>query len=133
MKKGHHSHIEQETIDNANFRKVLYTGEHIQLVLMNLQPLEEIGMETHEQNDQFFRFESGQGRVIINDSHYTVIDGDAIIVPAGAPHNIINTSDTLPLKLYTIYTPPHHADGIVRGSRSDALANEAEFDGVTTE
>jgi len=133
MKTGHHSHIEQTTLDNTNFRQVVYTGQHLQLVLMALQPLEEIGLETHTDNDQFFRFESGQGRVVVNDTEYVVSGGDAVIVPAGSQHNIINTSDTEPLKLYTIYTPPHHADGIIRATRAEAEVNGVDFDGVTTE
>ena len=133
MKKGYHSHIEQQTIDNNNFRHVLYTGQHMQLVLMSLQPSEDIGVEIHADNDQFFRFEAGQGKVIINDTEYIVTDGDAIIVPASAEHNVINTSDTEALKFYTIYSPAHHKDGIVRATKSEAMANEADFDGITTE
>jgi len=112
---------------------VLYTGIHSQLVLMNLRPKEEVGMETHAENDQFFRFEEGQGKVIIDGNVYEVADGAAIVVPAGAKHNIINISDSKELKLYTIYSPPHHKDGIVRATKEEAEANEAEFDGETTE
>lgn len=131
--KGFHSNIEQATIENSNFRKVLYTGKHSQLVLMNLKPNEEIGMEVHPDNDQFFRFEKGQGKCIIDSNEYTLVDGDVIVVPSGAQHNIINTSSTDELKLYTIYSPAHHKDGIVRATKEEATANEAEFDGVTTE
>lgn len=131
--RGFKANIEQETLDNNNFRKVLYTSKHSQLVLMTLQPNEEIGMETHTDNDQFFRFEEGNGKVIIDGNEYEVTDGDAVVVPAGSQHNVINTSDSDPLKLYTIYSPAHHKDGIVRSSKEEAEANEAEFDGVTTE
>jgi mannose-6-phosphate isomerase-like protein (cupin superfamily) len=131
--KGFNSNIEKDTLGNDNFRKVLYTGKHSQLVLMSLQPKEEIGMEVHEDNDQFFRFEKGQGQCIIDGNEYEVGDGSAIIVPAGAKHNIINTSDKAKLKLYTIYSPAHHKDGIMRKTKQEAESNEAEFDGVTTE
>ena len=100
---------------------------------MSLQPKEDIGMEIHADNDQFFRFEKGQGEVIIDGNKYEVSDGSAIVVPAGAEHNIINVSDSETLKLYTIYSPAHHKDGIVRETKAEAMANEAEFDGVTTE
>ncbi len=133
MKKGYKEAIEQQTLENNNFRKVLYTGAHSQLVLMSLKPGEEIGLETHEENDQFFRFEAGEGKVIINEEQYQVGSGDAIVVPSGASHNIINTSESEDLKLYTIYSPAHHKDGIVRATKEEAMANEAEFDGITTE
>lgn len=133
MKKGFKDNIEELTLENENFRKVLYTGEHCQLVLMALAPSEEIGMEVHSDNDQFFRFESGQGKVIIDGNEYEVADGDAVIVPCGAQHNVINVSDSDPLKLYTIYSPAHHKDGIVRTTRAEAVANEADFDGKTSE
>lgn len=131
--KGFVSNIEQDALGNENFRKVLYTGKHSQLVLMSLAPMEEIGMEVHEENDQFFRFEKGQGKAIIDGNEYELGDGTAVVVPAGAEHNIINTSENEELKLYTIYSPAHHKDGIVRQTKADAMANEAEFDGVTTE
>jgi mannose-6-phosphate isomerase-like protein (cupin superfamily) len=131
--KGFHSNIEQATLENEYFRKVLYTGKHSQLVLMSLKPKEEIGMEVHTDNDQFFRFEKGQGKCLIDGNEYSVSDGSAIVVPAGAKHNIINVSETESLKLYTIYSPAHHKDGIVRASKEEAEAQEAEFDGVTTE
>lgn len=133
MKKGYKSNIENLTQENSSFRKVLYTGQHLQLVLMSLSPLEEIGMETHAENDQFFRFESGAGKVIVNDTEYIVGDGDVVIIPAGAQHNIINTSEVTDLKMYTIYTPPHHKDGIERATKQDAENNEAEFDGQISE
>ncbi|HBT74446.1 TPA: cupin domain-containing protein [Candidatus Wolfebacteria bacterium] len=131
--KGFNANIEKETVENENFRRVLYTGKHCQLVLMSLRPNEDIGMEVHEENDQFFRFEQGSGKCIIDGNEYALTDGSVIIVPAGAEHNIINTSETEALKLYTIYSPAHHKDGIVRTTKEDAMANEAEFDGVTTE
>lgn len=131
--KGFHANIEQDTIANENFRKVVYTGKHCQLVLMNLQPGEDIGLEVHTENDQFFRFDAGNGKVIIDDNTYEVTDGSAIIVPAGAQHNVINTSQTEALKLYTIYSPAHHKDGIVRATKAEAEANEEDFDGVTSE
>ena len=120
-------------MENGYFRKVLYTSKHSQLVLMSLKPGEEIGMEVHEENDQFFRFEKGQGKCIIDGNEYEVGDGFAVVVPAGAQHNIINISETDDLKLYTIYSPAHHKDGIMRATKEEAEANEAEFDGVTTE
>jgi len=131
--KGFSANIEESTLENKKFRKVLYTGKHSQLVLMCLKPREEIGMEVHEENDQFFRFEQGQGKCIIDGHEYALKDGSAIVVPAGARHNILNTSATEELKLYTIYSPPHHKDGIVRSSKAEAEVNEAEFDGVPTE
>lgn len=131
--KGYNANIEKDTIENTNFRKVLYTGKHCQLVLMSLKPNEEIGMEVHEENDQFFRFEKGEGKCIIDGNEYALSDGSVIIVPSGAQHNIINTSSTEDLKLYTIYSPAHHKDGIVRATKAEAEADGPEFDGVTTE
>lgn len=131
--KGFFANIEQDTLDNNNFRKVLYTSTHSQLVLMTLQPNEDIGLEVHADNDQFFRIEAGTGKCVIDDNEYELKDGVAIVVPAGANHNVINTSTTEPLKLYTIYSPAHHQDGIVRASKQEAEANEADFDGKTTE
>ena len=131
--RGFNANIEKETLENNNFRRVLYTAKHCQLVLMSLQPNEEIGMEVHPDNDQFFRFEKGEGQCIIDGNEYPLADGSVIIVPAGAQHNIINTSTTDALKLYTIYSPAHHKDGIVRATKAEAVAQEAEFDGTTTE
>lgn len=131
--KGFKNNIEKLTEMNNDFRRVLYSSKHCQLVLMSLQPSEEIGLETHTENDQFFRFESGSGKVIIDDNEYFVVDGDAVIVPAGAKHNVINTSTTEPLKMYTIYSPPHHKDGIIRTTKDEAIKNEKDFDGTTTE
>jgi len=131
--KGFNANIEKETLENANFRKVLYTGKHSQLVLMSLKPNEEIGMEIHIDNDQFFRFEKGEGKCVIDGNEYSLSDGSVIIVPAGVEHNIINTSGTEDLKLYTIYSPAHHKDGIVRATKAEAEADGPEFDRVTTE
>jgi len=133
--KGFNSNIEKDTLENTNFRKVAYTAKHSQLVLMSLKPKEEIGMEVHKDNDQFFRFEQGQGKCIIDGNEYPVSDGSAIIVPAGAQHNVINASETQELKLYTIYSPAHHQDKIVRATKEQAEAkeNDEEFDGITTE
>ncbi len=133
MKKGYKDDIEKLTLENTNFRKVLYTGANMQLVLMTLKPGEDIGSEVHPENDQFFRFEEGSGKVVINETEYDVKDDDVVIVPAGAEHNVINTSDSDALKMYTIYTPPHHKDQIVRATKEEAEANEEDFDGTTTE
>ncbi len=131
--KGFKSNIEKATLSNSNFRHVLYTGKHSQLVLMNLKPGEEIGEEVHKTVDQFFRFEKGEGTVTIDGVRHKVSDGDAVVVPAGAKHNVINTSKTSELKLYTIYSPPEHQDGTIRQTKADALAKPEEFDGKTTE
>lgn len=121
------------TENNTNFRHVLYTGHHTQLVLMSLLVWEEIGEEVHTDTDQFFRFESGEGKVIIDGNEYSVKAWDAVIVPSGAKHNVMNTSTTENLKIYTLYSPPHHKDGIVRKTKEEASTNMLEFDGVTTE
>jgi mannose-6-phosphate isomerase-like protein (cupin superfamily) len=131
--KGFKIDIEKAATGNDNFRKVLYTGGHSQLVLMSLKPKEEIGAEIHYDNDQFFRIESGHGKCIIDRHEYELKDGDAIVIPAGAKHNIINTSKVVALKMYTIYSPAHHKDGIVRTTKADAIAHAEEFDGITTE
>jgi len=133
--KGFCSNIEKDTLENENFRKVVYTASHCQLVLMALKPNEEIGMEVHPDNDQFFRFEKGQGKVFIDGNEYEVSDGSAVIVPAGSQHNVVNTSATDSLKLYTIYSPAHHKDGVVRATKAEAEdpSNEEDFDGKTSE
>ncbi|MEO6133235.1 MAG: cupin domain-containing protein [Saprospiraceae bacterium] len=131
--KGYKSNIEKETKKNSSFRKVLYTSPHSQLVLMTLQPKEEIGTEIHKANDQFFRIESGNGKCIIDGNVYRLKDGDAVIVPTGAKHNIINTDRRKKLKIYTIYSPPHHKDGIIRKTKDSADENEEHYDGITTE
>ena len=130
--KGYKGNIEELVGANELFRQVLYTARHSQLVIMNLKPLEEIGMEVHDV-DQFFRFESGEGKVTIDGSEYAVGDGDVVIVPEGAQHNIINTSVSLLLKLYTLYSPAHHKDKVVHKTKEDALADSEHFDGITTE
>jgi mannose-6-phosphate isomerase-like protein (cupin superfamily) len=131
--KGFSTNLEKDTMDNSDFRKVLYTSEHLQVVLMNLKPGEEIGEEIHNANDQFFRFESGNGKCIINGNEYNVSDGDGIVVPAGAKHNVINTNSSSELKIYTIYAPPHHKDGIVRTTKAEAEDFPEKFDGEITE
>jgi len=131
--KGFKINIDKATKDNTNFRKVLYTSKHSQLVLMSLQPEEEIGEEIHPDNDQFFRIESGHGKCIIDGNEYEIKDGDAIVIPAGAKHNIINTKKHAGLKMYTIYSPAHHKDKLIRATRKEAEMTGIEFDGVTTE
>lgn len=133
MKKGFTRNIEQATKENTDFARVLYTGEQMQLALMALLPGSDIGLETHPANDQFFRFESGEGKVVVNDSEYLVGDGDCVIVPCGSQHNVINTSETESLKFYTLYAPPHHRDGLVHATKAHAEACEVEFDGAVTE
>jgi mannose-6-phosphate isomerase-like protein (cupin superfamily) len=131
--KGYNDNIEKLTLENDNFRKVLYTGKYSQLVLMSIKPMEEIGMEVHEDTDQFFRFEGGKGKVTIDDNVYEVLDGDAIIVPAGANHNVENVSPDEDLRLYTIYSPAHHKEGTIRKTKEEAESNDEDFDGQTTE
>jgi mannose-6-phosphate isomerase-like protein (cupin superfamily) len=130
--KGFIDDIEKRTEDNRAFRRVLYTGKHMQLVLMSLQPGEDIGEEIHDHVDQFFRVEKGKGEVFI-DGRTTQVESDtAIIVPAGARHNIRNTGEK-PLQLYTLYAPPEHEDGTVQVTKADAEASSEHFEGVTTE
>lgn len=117
---GYHINIEEKSIQNDNFREVLFTGQHSQLVVMSLLPNEEIGMEVHEYTDQFFRIESGTGKAILNGEEFEVSDGTAIVIPAGTEHNIINTSDKDNLKLYTIYSPPHHKDKTIHKTKEEA-------------
>lgn len=124
--------IESLTLKNSNFRQVIFTSNNLQLVLMSLKPNEEIGFEIHNENDQFFRFEQGQGKAIVGDNEYTLSDGVVLIVPKGANHNIINISNDKDLKFYTIYTPPHHKDKTIHKTKEEALNNEEEFDGVTS-
>ena len=130
--KGFVEDIEELTEDNDHFRRVLYTGKHLQLVLMALKSGEEIGEEVHAGHDQFFRVEKGKGEVVIDGTRTKIKSDDAIIVPAGARHNVVNTSDK-PLKLYTLYGPPEHRDGVVRATKAEAEASEEHFDGKTTE
>lgn len=130
--KGYVDDIEEATERNEDFRRVLYTGAHLQLVLMTLQPGEEIGEEAHDDGDQFFRFEGGEGQVMIDGVTHEVEADFAVIVPAGARHNVINTGDE-PLKLYTLYGPPEHRDGVVHRTKAEADKSEEHFDGKTTE
>ncbi len=131
--RGYIDNIEKLTLENENFRKVVYTTKHSQLVLMSLSPKEEIGMEVHEDTDQFFRFEGGEGKIIIDEAESSVSDGFAVVVPAGAQHNVINTSESASLKLYTIYSPAHHQDGTIHKTKEEAMADDEHFDGKTTE
>jgi mannose-6-phosphate isomerase-like protein (cupin superfamily) len=124
--------IEGRTEENSNFRRVLYTGTQMQLVLMALRPGEEIGEEVHEDRDQFFRVEKGTGEVWIDGTRTSIKSDTAIVVPAGARHNVKNTGEK-PLKLYTLYAPPEHQDGIVHVTKADAEKSKEHFDGKTTE
>jgi|SRR3989344_1003995 len=124
--KGFLANIEEKTLVNTFFRQVIYTGQHAQLVLMCLRPNEEIGMEVHETVDQFFRIEQGEGKVIIEGEERSIKDGDAIIIPAGTNHNIVNTSSDKQLKFYTIYSPPHHKDGIIHKTKKAAEADTTD-------
>jgi mannose-6-phosphate isomerase-like protein (cupin superfamily) len=134
VKRGYCADIEEATIANNDFRRVLYTGEHLQLVLMSLAPGEEIGEEVHEDRDQFFRFEEGEGVVLIDGQENKVEDDFAVIVPAGARHNVRNTSDE-PLQFYTLYGPPEHKDQTVHKDKEQAERDHDndEWDGTTTE
>ncbi|MPM92884.1 hypothetical protein SDC9_140020 [bioreactor metagenome] len=117
--------LEQATLANGFFRQVLFTSKHSQLVLMSLKPKEDIGMEVHPDNDQFIRIEKGQGQAIIDGQSFVLADGSAVVIPAGSQHNIMNTSETEELKLYTVYSPAHHPDGTVHKTKADALGAEA--------
>jgi mannose-6-phosphate isomerase-like protein (cupin superfamily) len=125
MKQPYYGHIENDTKENANFRKVVFTGQYLQLVLMSLKPGEDIGMEVHDNVDQFFRFDQGEGKVVIEGAEFDVTDGDSVVVPAGSNHNIINTGSG-DLKLYTVYTPPNHPDGTIHKTKQEADAAELE-------
>jgi mannose-6-phosphate isomerase-like protein (cupin superfamily) len=122
--KGYHADIEEEVEKNDFFRKVLFTGKHTQLVVMTLKPGEDIGMEVHPNVDQFFRFEDGEGKVIIDGEEFPVKSDDVVIVSAGSEHNIINASEEVPLKLYTLYSPPNHPEGTVHKTKEEALEAE---------
>ena len=132
-KKGFMTDIEKDTVENNDFRRVLYTSKFSQLVLMSLKPGEEIGAEVHDDVDQFFRFEEGEGEVIIDNTTYKVKDGSAVVVPRSARHNVVNTSKTASLKLYTIYSPPEHRHGVNHKTKADAEADNEHFDGKTSE
>ena len=134
MKQGYVDDIERATLDNETFRTVLYTGEHLQLVVMTLKPGEEIGEEVHDDGDQFFRFETGKGEVLIDGKANPVADDFGVIVPAGARHNVRNTGSA-PLKFYTIYGPPEHKDKVVHRDKAQADRDHDNdhWDGATTE
>ena len=123
---GYIINIEKKTLENENFREVLYTAQHSQLVLMSLLPNEEIGMEVHEIVDQFIRVESGTGKVILNGEEHELSDGSAVVVPAGTQHNIINTSSDKKMKLYTVYSPAHHKDGTIHKTKAEADADRED-------
>ena len=130
--KGFVTNIEDDTLENEDFRRVLYTAKNTQLVLMSLRGNEEIGEETHEL-DQFIRVEAGQGLAVLDGVAHRLSDGSAVVIPAGTKHNVINVSDTEELKLYTLYSPPEHRDGTVHKTKSEAIEHEEHFDGKTTE
>ncbi|OGI26263.1 MAG: cupin [Candidatus Moranbacteria bacterium RBG_13_45_13] len=131
--KGYVENIEKQTLENENFRKVLYTARFSQLVVMALTPTEEIGEEVHTL-DQFIRIEKGTGKAILDGAEHEIADDFAIVIPAGTKHNVVNTSDSEPMKLYTIYSPPEHRDGVVHATKEDAMADTTdEFEGKTTE
>jgi mannose-6-phosphate isomerase-like protein (cupin superfamily) len=130
--KGFVQNIEDITVKNEDFRQVLYTARNSQLVVMSLKPKEEIGMEVHKTLDQFFRIEEGTGEAVLDDVRTVISAGFAVLIPAGTKHNIINTG-TVPLKLYTIYSPPNHRDGVIHHTRAEAMADNEHFDGKTTE
>lgn len=129
--KGYIQNIEALSLQNENFRKVLYTSKNAQLVLMSLKPSEEIGEEIHDV-DQFLRIEKGNGKAVIDGVEHELADGSAVVVPAGAKHNIINAENGV-MKLYSLYMPPHHRDGVVHVTKEDAMKDEEHFDGVTSE
>lgn len=122
---GYITNIEEKTLQNENFREVLFTGPHSQLVVMSLLPSEEIGMEVHAV-DQFIRIEEGKGKAILNGEEYTIEEDFAIVIPAGTQHNIINTSSEKRMKLYTIYSPPQHKDGTIHKTKAEAMADEED-------
>jgi mannose-6-phosphate isomerase-like protein (cupin superfamily) len=130
--KGFVGNIEDLTEDNTDFRRIIYTGKKLQLVLMSIEPGGEIGEEVHNGRDQFFRIEEGEGEVLIDGNRSKIGADDAVLVPAGARHNIVNTGSE-PLRLYTIYGPPEHRDGTVHATKAEAHAAEEHFDGKTTE
>ncbi len=132
--KGFVDDIERLTEENDDFRRVLYTGKHLQLVLMALKPGEEIGEEVHEDRDQFFRVEDGKGEILIDGVRHPIKDDDGVVVPAGARHNVINTGRE-PLRLYTLYGPPEHKDGVVHPAKADAERDHKNdhWDGAATE
>jgi len=130
--KGYVTNIEKATLENQDFRRVLYTAKHCQLVVMSLKPGEDIGEEVH-QLDQFIRCESGGGKTVLDGIAHEYADGFAVLIPAGMRHNIINTSSNKQMKLYTVYAPPNHIDGTVHATKADAEADDESFEGKTTE
>ncbi len=130
--KGFVTNIEKDSLENGNFRKVLYTAKNSQLVVMSIPPDGDIGEEVH-QLDQFIRCEAGEGKAILDGVEHVIENGCAIIVPAGARHNIVNTSSDAPLKLYTVYSPPNHRDGVIHKTKAEAEKDEEQYDGKTTE
>lgn len=130
--KGFIGNIEEQTAANRDFRRVIYTGSHLQLVLMTLQPGKDIGEEVHEDTDQFFRVEQGKGEVVVDGKKTKIEAGSAIVVPAGARHNVMNTGDG-PMAMYTLYGPPQHADGTVHHTKAEAESSTEHFAGVTSE
>ena len=131
--KGYVTHIEQDTLENENFRTVLYTAPNMQLVLMTIPPKGDIGEEVHKEGDQFIRCEEGEGIAVLNGVEHKLSDGFAVIIPAGTRHNIVNVSKDEPLRLYTIYAPPHHKDKVIHETKEAAEADDEEYDGVTSE
>lgn len=131
--KGYVKNIGEEVKENDNFRQVVYTAKYCQLVLMSLKPNEDIGEEVHDNVDQFFRFEEGEGKVVLDGVEHKIEAEYAVLVPAGTKHNVINTSDSVPLKLYTIYSPSHHRDGVIHKTKEEAESDSEHFDGKTTE
>lgn len=123
---GFHTELEKATLENDNFRTVLHTGKHAQLVVMSLEPEENIGKEVHNTVDQFIRVEAGEGKAIIDGEEFTLVDGSAVVIPAGSEHDVVNTSSTEKMKLYTIYSPPEHADGTVHKTKEEAMADEED-------
>jgi mannose-6-phosphate isomerase-like protein (cupin superfamily) len=123
---GFTTNLEKDALTNTYFRKVIYTAPHSQLVLMCLQPSEEIGEEVHEKEDQFFRVEKGEGKAILDGVEHELTDGSCVVIPAGAKHNIINASNAKQLKVYTIYSPAHHPDGRLNVTKADAIAEEKD-------
>jgi len=130
--KGYTTNIEKVSLENENFREVLYTAKNSQLVIMSLKPGEDIGEEVH-QLDQFIRCEAGQGKSVLEGIEHEMNDGDAVVVPAGTKHNIVNVSTTKPMKLYTVYSPPNHRDGVIHKTKEEAESDEESFDGKTSE
>ena len=130
--KGYVTNIEQDSLSNKDFRRVLYTAKNTQLVLMSIRPNEDIGEEIHSL-DQFIRVEAGHGLAILDGVEHQISDGSAVVIPAGTKHNVVNDSDSEDLKLYTLYSPPEHRDGTIHRTKGDALDHEEHFDGKTSE